>query len=210
MAKVTAPLHSARASGTIAGMITFATKNGKTYVKKYAPPTNPKTAHQVSMRAMMRLLTKDWINLTTSQQTTWNNAYPNTNLAPYHAYLRCNMIRWANRSPPTKKYPAAESSSPGEETEIDAAGGVRHVKITAGLDDDELDNWTMLLFHSDVDIPTPNQDQLIHVQKVQTTTPFTWTHTPLAPGTHYYKIVAASDDGNVDWSQYDEDDAIVT
>jgi len=51
MAKVTGPLMSLSASGTVANTIVFSTWKGRPYVREHVVPHNPKTAGQIGVRA---------------------------------------------------------------------------------------------------------------------------------------------------------------
>lgn len=50
MAKTTNPLHSSQVSGSIAELLTFTTRNGKTVVKKYSRPKPEPSAAQARQR----------------------------------------------------------------------------------------------------------------------------------------------------------------
>jgi len=66
MAKLTAPLFSIEASGTIGKTITYSRWHGRSYARRRVVPLNPQSADQVAIRNAMRCLAVGvhWANLT--------------------------------------------------------------------------------------------------------------------------------------------------
>jgi len=62
MAKVTGPLMSLDASGTVADTITFSKWKGANYVRLTVIPNNPQTASQVSQRDTLTAGVSTWRN----------------------------------------------------------------------------------------------------------------------------------------------------
>lgn len=60
MPKLTAPLFSLSASGRLAKELIYQTSKGRRIVKKYAAPTDPKSAKQLAQRAVFRSASKFW------------------------------------------------------------------------------------------------------------------------------------------------------
>lgn len=71
MPKLTAPLFSFGARGSIAKTLTYASWRGIDYVRERVIPANPRTADQVEVRDIFSLLNQVWINLPTIAQTPW-------------------------------------------------------------------------------------------------------------------------------------------
>lgn len=210
MAKLRGPSLSTAASGTIGKVLTFSRWKKSAYIKHKPTPKQPRTGLQVSMRAMMKFLSQQWKNLTASEQATWAGTYPDPQLNNYNAFIRHNLERWRRKAPPSKEYPATEENNPGAVPYFAATGYVRHVKTEYDEEIEIRDNWTFLIFHSTVASPDPDLDKLIHVALVEDLDVHYWTHSPLPAGTHYYKAVPTANDGNVDWTTFDADDAVVT
>ena len=74
MARVTGPLMSISASGTIAKAITFGKWKGRAWVRQHFTPENPKTPKQINVRLALTLLIAEWQG---EIQATWDgwNAY---------------------------------------------------------------------------------------------------------------------------------------
>ncbi len=210
MVKLTGPVLSRAASGTLGNALTFQ-KSGKSHTLRKKPtPKQPRSGLQVSMRAMMSFLSKQWKNIT-PYQNSWANAYPHEpDLNNYNAYIRFNLERWRTRRPPTQGYPTLEHQTIGTQPDIYAAGQVRHAKILVYLDGDINDNWTFLIFHAIGAWPDLAVDRLIHVELTIDLLDKHFTHTPLAAATHYYRAVATAGDGNVNWTINVGSAAVVT
>lgn len=196
MVKLTGPMHSQRASGTLAGQLCFGFSGKNATARKKPTPKQPRSGLQISMRAMMTFLAQQWKNLTDDQQATWDSCASHTRLDAYHRYLGQNLERWRTSRGPTKQYPAEEKNIPGGAPECIAAGGPRHATITAQIKNVVADNWLGILLHSKTADPDLDVDKLIHVYKIEDLDPHYWTHSPLAPGTHYYHIWYLTDDGS--------------
>lgn len=210
MVKLKGPGLSTAAAGTIGDIMTYSSTKGRAYVKKRPTPTQPRSGLQVSMRAMMTFLTKQWKQLTANQQATWKDIYSDTQPNTYNSYLRYNLERWRRRAAPSKAYPATEENVSAEFPAITATGGVRHCVIDVQATMDAHDNWSFLIFHATDDVPTHTVENLITVIRVEDTDHHYWTHSPLAAGTHYYMAVPVADDGNWDPIEEGTDDTVVT
>ena len=75
MAKVTGPLFSLDARGTIGKAITFAYWKGVNYVRSRVVPNNPNTDAQQAIRALITDATVAWKNGATVGTTQINSAY---------------------------------------------------------------------------------------------------------------------------------------
>lgn len=210
MVKLKGPGLSAAAIGSLADAITFSSAKGRAYLKKKPTPKQPRSGEQLSMRAMMRFLSQQWVNLLTSYQVTWADAYPDPELNNYNAYLRHNLERWRRQTTPIKGYPYDPIGTHPWGIGLAATGGVRHIDLLMSCAIAAGDNWLLLLFHSTVATPDADFDKLIHCQLADDTNPHYWTHTPLTIGTHYYRIISATDDANPTGFKTATDDAVVT
>ncbi len=113
MATVKGPLMSLDASGSIGGAIVFSKWKGRNYVRTHALPANPKSAGQLSVRAMMKFLSQFWATLSSLDKATWESRAEVTNISPFNAYVKANMARWGTYAFPSQVDPAAESDTPG-------------------------------------------------------------------------------------------------
>lgn len=70
MAKVTGPLLSLDASGSVADTMTFSKWKGRNYVRQRVTPSNPKTADQLAVRSILGTLAKACKAVLTSYKDT--------------------------------------------------------------------------------------------------------------------------------------------
>lgn len=210
MVKLTGPMLSRAASGTLAGQLTFGFSGTTPTLRKKPTPKQPRSGLQISMRAMMTFLSKQWKNLTTNQQETWNLCGTHKRLDAYHRYLGHNLERWRNKRPPTKEYPAAAAMDLLHSFEPIATGHIRHIDLAIDRNGEGDNAWAFLIFHSDIALPDPDLEKLVHVLPAETPGFFYWTHSHLQPAEHHYTVVPFTDDGKHDWDNWNADSAIVT
>ena len=72
MAKVTGPLFSISASGTVGKAFTFGIWKGIQYVREWFKPANPRTAQQTNMRTAMTLIVAYWQAQGQAVKDVWN------------------------------------------------------------------------------------------------------------------------------------------
>ena len=72
MAKVTGPLFSMSASGTIGNAIVFGTWKGIETCRQYAIPSNPRTTKQVNLRNAFALAVAYWQTFDDAAKATWD------------------------------------------------------------------------------------------------------------------------------------------
>ena len=210
MVKLRGPGLSVSASGSIADTLTFSRTRGRAYLKHKPTPAQPQSGAQVSMRAMMQWLTQQWTNLSAAEQTTWIDIYPDPSLSPYNSFLKYNLERWRRKHAPSKEYPAAETGSAGVTPRCYCTGGVRHIAVQCYEVDSLQQTWLYLLFHSSTSTPDDDFDKLIKICPAEMWPPPPFIHTPLPPGTHYYRVVATTTTGKYDPAKTHTDDAVVT
>lgn len=72
MARVTGPLMSFDASGTLAKSMVFAKWRGRNYVRRHAIPANPRSINQIGIRSMFAWLAQEWKLLASGDHTAWS------------------------------------------------------------------------------------------------------------------------------------------
>lgn len=112
MVKLTGPGNSHYASGKLAASLIFSKSAKGAYLKAFAKPKQPRTDAQIAPRAMTKFLSQVWSTLTDAQKATWQHSADVLNLAPYHAFLKENQLRWRTFRTPTQEFPAAEATIP--------------------------------------------------------------------------------------------------
>lgn len=72
MAKLTGPLLSVNARGTIAGILTFSKRSSGPQVRYQHPQKDYENAARLSQRARFWLATEWWLDLSTAERDEWN------------------------------------------------------------------------------------------------------------------------------------------
>jgi len=72
MAKVISPLHSERAGGSVGGC-TYSRARGLDTVKARPSPTQPRSARQLAIRAILSTCSRAWANLSAPNREAWDD-----------------------------------------------------------------------------------------------------------------------------------------
>jgi hypothetical protein len=195
MVKVKAPMMSLSASGALGGALVFSTWKGTPYVRTLVTPTNPKSAAQTAIRAMMKFLSQDWINLSAPEQATWDEVALNDSISPFNAYIRYNLSRWRMYKTPSQELPAAETADARTTTQSLTAG-IRNILIS-NTPSAATDEWGILIMRDAAAITVPNWNLVIAAIKSNGTNAVLYTDAPLVAGTYHYRSATFNDDGDI-------------
>lgn len=88
MALTKAPLFGLDASGTLGGSIVFGKWKGRTYVRRHAVPSNPKSGLQVGMRSVFKWISQDYTNLSAAIKARWKAIADVEQITPMNAQMR--------------------------------------------------------------------------------------------------------------------------
>lgn len=91
MARLTAPLLSLGASGTIAKAITFSSWKGIQYARTRVVPENPNTAAQQETRGVFTTLVEMWKRMPQLARDPWIAAVRGVALTPRNMHLKANI-----------------------------------------------------------------------------------------------------------------------
>jgi len=89
VSRVTGPLFSLDASGTIANAMTFSKWKGKNYVRLRVIPANPQTASQTSQRDTLAAGVSAWKNntsLTAGSKSSWDASASGTGMSGFNRF----------------------------------------------------------------------------------------------------------------------------
>lgn len=93
MARVTGPLFSMSASGTIGKAVTYGTWKGKPWARVWFTPENPQTAGQVNVRTALSIVVAYWQGLPAPDKATWEAAAPQ-GMSGYNYMMRRAMDQY--------------------------------------------------------------------------------------------------------------------
>lgn len=194
MVKVNAPAMSLDASGSLGGALVFSKWKGRPYVRTLVKPSNPKSALQVSVRAMFAFLSQQWASQSTADQATWSDIADSLVASEFNAYMSKNQASWRNFLPPTQAYPAAQAGAVGSTPTWSATAGVRQITLSNAWSAAN-QNWGLIIFRALASGFTPGISNAIAVILNEGTAAATYVDTPLDPDTYYYNAIGFTDDG---------------
>jgi hypothetical protein len=208
MTKVNGPAMSLDASGSIAGVMTFAKWKGRNYVRQLVRPSNPKTASQLGMRAMMRFLSQAWRDIGASPQASWDELAAQSNVSPFNAFVGFNQRRWRSFALPAQTYPIGTPTDGVAISSSDVTGGQRNVEITATLAS-TTGVWGIFIFRDTAEITVLNWNKVVWIAATPEDTSFLFTDGPLPAGTYHYRLALMMITNNAGTATAD-DTAVVT
>ena len=198
MVKVTGPLTSTAASGSVAGAITFATWKGRPYVRELIKPNNPNTGKHLSVRAMMKFLSQEWAGISPLYTYTFNDRAEADGISPFNAYIKQNLSRWRNFLGISKSTDTLATHPNALTGVATAAGGVRMITVTMPVNNPE-SGWAILIFRKTGGPVTAAFDNLVAVLPIDGTNPGVFVDTPLEPATYYYNFYLCSTNAKLEF-----------
>lgn len=194
MAKVTGPLFSMSASGTVGKTIVYSVWKGRAYVRERVIPTNPRSAMQLGVRAMMSFLAQAWAGLIAGEKDDYDAGALSKSISAFNEYMSQNLSRWQNFNSPSKNWPAEETSTPLTVTTQTLTGGVGNVTIEL-TPSGATAIWGFLIFRSTAEITAPSWANCIAAIDANGASAVTYVDSPLDAGTYHYRSAAFNDDG---------------
>lgn len=194
MVKVTGPMMSMSASGTLGQTLTFARRGGTAYVRQHVIPHNPKTAPQTGNRAMWRFLSQNWAAIPQVDKDTWAALAASKSGQNFNAYMAKNQTDWKQFLTPEQTYPRSSTGTPGTVTlnqtqgSVGQTNGILQLSVAA-------DNWGAVIHRSATPAFTPSVSNCVLVILANAASVFSWVDTPVAAGTWHYQIALFTDEG---------------
>jgi len=94
MARVSGPLMSMGASGTVGKALTYGKWKGRAWVREWFTPENPKTVKQVNIRTALTLLIAAWQAQTPTVQATWDAYASPFSMAGVNKFVSKGMLAY--------------------------------------------------------------------------------------------------------------------
>jgi len=196
MVKVSAPMLSMDASGTIGKAAVFSKWKGRNYVRSHVVPHNPKSAGQIGVRSMFKFLAQEWNGLGPTPKGTWSEIATALNISGFNSYIRANQRRWRNFRAPSMDETALEGHTSAVLNAWTATVGIRQIDLLVSLTTANA-NWGAMIFRNLVTGFTPTWSDCIAVISVTGTGSHHFIDTPLVADTYYYKHRLFTDDGKL-------------
>jgi hypothetical protein len=197
MVKLSGPLNSLAASGTINKSLTFQQQQGRQIARLARKPRNPKTGKQRARRAMLLFLAQQWPLLTAEQQDTWQQPAAHQEISRYNAYLGYNLRRWTNHRPPSKTWPASETGSfPVTSAHGASANGKRvELQLNCSLDND---GWAAPWYMIPTVATIPGPEHLVAFADLAGPMTIKVLLKPMPPGTYHFRAKRFTTHGRMD------------
>lgn len=208
MVKVQGPAFSFDASGKLGGALVYSKWKGRNYIRSLVKPANPRSAGQTGMRTMFSFLSRNWQNLTSADQATWEDAAAAEVVSPFNAFMQANQKLWRNFLYPSKQDPIGNTGTVATVHVLTATGGIRQASIGFSCTTIE-DNWGIMIFRDLETAFTPAWSNAVRCELYEAVEGGTWIDTPLVPDTYYYRSYLFTNDGVYN-DEDDEVNAVVT
>ena len=194
MPKVTGPFMSLDATGTLAGTLTATHWKGRNVIRQRVIPTNPKSAKQTGVRAMLAFLGAHWAGLAAGVKDDYEEGALARAISAFNQFCSVNLARWQQNKPPSDAYPAAEAATPLTVSTMTCTGhaGYATVELTPS---GATAIGGYVIYRDTAEITTPNWANAVAVIEADGANPVTFTDSPLAAGTYHYRAQAFCNDG---------------
>lgn len=208
--KVTGPLFSLDASGTIAKTIVASKWKGRNYMRRHVVPSNPRSDGQTANRAMMAFLSQYWVHMSAVNQALWDELAAQGNFSAFNAFTRYNMNRWKQFSWPFET-PTSSAAAPSAPTISSVVAGVGQfqVNITEGAG---VLNWGTAVFVRLTSDPTLAKQYVRYISYAAFTAALAHSAviSNLDPGTYRCKLATFNVDGDISALSASSGDIVVT
>ncbi|MBW7998482.1 MAG: hypothetical protein FVQ81_18300 [Candidatus Glassbacteria bacterium] len=195
MVKVSGPMFSLAASGSLAKTITFATWKGRPYARELVTPANPKSGLQTGMRSMFGFLSQYWTNVSAASQTSWDAQAEQITASGFNAYMRFNQRLWRNFLAPTKDSGHGQVGTLATVPILALTAGVRSIQVDFSVTIPN-ENWGVLIFRDLTTAFTPALSNCIKILRVETAfLSASFLDSPLVPDDYFYNAILFTADG---------------
>ncbi len=194
MVKLTGPMFSMTASGSIAKAVTYSSWKGRAYARQRVIPANPRSGPQTGMRAMLKFLSQEWTNLSIAEKADWTTRAASTVISNFNAFVGYNQSRWRSYDNPSKLDPADETGTAPTAPTTTPTGGIRQIQLSI-LDGVNAPDWAYVIHRSVTTGFTPAFSNVVAVTPWDVAGTTIYIDTPLAIATYYYRIYGTLDTG---------------
>ncbi len=191
MAKVTAPLMSMDASGTVGGAIVFSKWKGRNYVRTHVTPSNPQTAAQTAVRSMFGGLVQAYQANVVAIQSAFADRAAQQSISAFNAFLGFNQKRAAQGYYPADSTTPTNVAPANNATALAATVNNRYVSLS-WVDAADANAWLFGIYRKLGADPTGVKAELVGVVARGSQQ---FEDGPLDPGTWHYRIRAISKNG---------------
>ena len=208
MVKLGGPAMSLDASGTVGGILTFARWKGRPYVRTRVIPSNPKTAAQQAVRAVMKFLAQQWTHVATMDQATWDAGADAKKISAFNQYSSVNLANWRDFLPPSKNAALERDSAAAAITGSVPSDEGRYAQSVLTLAAGPF-NWGVIVYLSDTDGFVPNWNNARLLQQATGGGDTTINIGPLPAGIYYLRYHSFSINGLLNQTYITQDSVTI-
>lgn len=194
MVKVSGPMFSFDASGTLADTATFSKWKGRNYVRQRVIPTNPKTDSQVGIRQMIAFLTQAWANISAANKATWEASATQKLISPFNEYVGENAYDWRNGFWPSQDYDRTRDDTAPTLGSLTLAQSGRNIQVTQAITT-LADGWSLTIHVSQTTGFEPSFSNCKKTIELPATGNAVTEIGPFDPGTYYVRTVPGTKKG---------------
>lgn len=198
--KVTGPMFSLEASGTVGGVITASKWKGRAYFRTRVTPANPRSAQQTAQRAMWKFITQIWSHMSAGDQASWDTLGGQRSISPFNAYTKFNQDRWTHFSGAQVQPTNGGSITPTAPGVSVPVAGVKQITVSTTANGSDGTDFGAILFAKKGSAPAGVKTEVVAVVPFgienYDALPATFIHTGLTTGdTWHYKWKTFSIEG---------------
>ena len=194
MVRLSGPLFSFAAGGALATHLIFRAAGRGHTAYPYFKPAQPNTPWQQARRLLFSFLSAQWPALSSADRQTWFAAVPELATSPRRAFLAYNLRRWSQLDSPSKRYPAAQLTTPENFFPFMATGGKGFIDWSF-FTGPAKPTWYARIWRDTSPGVTRGPATLGRFLPYPTAGPRVFHDAPLPPGTYYAKFSNFSADG---------------
>ena len=195
MATTTAPLFGLDASGSLAKSIVFSKWKGRTYVRRHAIPSNPKSGLQVGMRSMLKFVTQNYASLSATIKGHWATAAKSSNITALNEQVRKCQVNARINKGAIQDPTAVAGTTPNAPASLAITAQPKSLVVTWTHPASNPGNYTAMVWMSKTTGFTPDVSTLVAVVTQATLTiqiPDLVTGTP-----YYFRVAETNTDGTI-------------
>lgn len=205
MVKLTGPLISIEASGTLGKLLTYNQQPRGTTLRKKPQPKHPRTGAQVAVQSALTFVTQQWSSLNQAEQDTWDDPIFVDAVSPYTNYVKFNCQRIRRLLPPIVEYSPDIYGYTCQGFTPAAEGRRRHVYLWWRCYAALAQTWGIFIYRDTAPWPPADFHKLCHVGLMDDALPHTHLDEHLEPGTYYYRFQGFSTGGRITGPAYRHD-----
>jgi hypothetical protein len=151
--------------------------------------TAPPTPAQLGIRKAIAYANELWHYLTPTER----NSYPDRSAS---TYLKHQMERWRDNQPPARAYPGDYDPGTTELSHLSLTARDRAVTIHAILGATEAAQ-AIIIYRDTNYLAHPDRKTVIEFIRTTDQVGYTYTDSPLKPGTYHYRAAVVQNDGKL-------------